>query len=1066
MMRKALFSIGALLALLSCVRESEERGRGGTFPAGAPVTVTFTLNDMAPAAAGTKALGENVELTSLHLAVFGSSGYLKEYVTATPVKMAEKKVYTIESGSTSTPVEVQVDQYTFTATLSLTESKRYVHLIGNGPDVLDFGYDNQVLPSLLCSDGGAVFWQMIELPNGIRAAQDEQLRYLYIDGTPHEDGDTFNTPFMPDKATSDAFNNTVEGVKEGIPMVRNWAKLELTAASGSHFTPYSFVAVNVPRQGTFVPYSGSRKIINSYPTGFITDYQDLSFTDLDETLEYAANLPSSVYFNTSVPNRLEFETPSGWAVDLRTSHAGTWNDPNPGFYLYERPVPSDEMLPTYVIVFGHYKNDDDPSQAAFEDDYFYKIDLMEGDRYYPIYRNFKYEIEIQNISAPGFDTPQAAMLSAGSGDVSSNINASALVDISDGTRRLVIRPSLDMFFTEAQSQVQVFAAFYTNLSASSSPETTTNRFSLELNDPDDGDTEHPVIIGPALGAAADENGFWPITFSTPAPAAYRRSQILRVNATSDGVTMYRDITVTVQGIQAMQVQCQKASIPRWQGSPQVVDILIPNGLPRAMFSYPLDFTIEAENLTLTPDNSYTDNSLPVVSGTSITEDYAGQTVFQFVRSLSWTEYRALPLYTDSNAVTWRRISCYFKSNCDESATRVWVSNPYFTKAWDSFVNHNTFGNVKFTTSIPLEADAAVKVNVSVPMMGDDYPQVRLILKNLTPAGSDLVPDNDTEREDDYLWTPTAESTELSFSTGVDTGDVSLELSAVDGSLESLSLKPWKFSSWEFVAGRKMLTNTNWSNVIRGHVNKAGKQALFGYMDDPDAPDAPITIKNLTNLTVSGLPSTYATVPFVPQRVGSWKPYHQFDMNSKNGLPASFTISSVGYVDCPVTANCFSGDLTPLLASTDDVFRPGNSYKFTVDNPTYTVSLWSRSCKVSFDKISAIQSMDPAGIVLDAGGEYNMTVTSQTSGFELVQIAIDYLADYDWYGTVQDMMPASIVSSTSGSSVIRYLGNRATQIVVIPTGGIMESTITLRAPADHPIVITGIIPLTFKGTLND
>ena len=138
----------------------------------------------------------------------------------------------------------------------------------------------------------------------------------------------------------------------------------------------------------------------------------------------------------------------------------------------------------------------------------------------------------------------------------------------------------------------------------------------------------------------------------------------------------------------------------------------------------------------------------------------------------------------------------------------------------------------------------------------------------------------------------------------------------------------------------------------------------------------------------------------------------------------------------------------------------------MDNPTYTVSLWNRSCKVSFDKISAIQSMDPAGIVLDAGGEYKMTVTSQTSGFELVQIAIDYLADYDWYGTVQDMMPASIVSSTSGSSVIRYLGNRATQIVVIPTGGITETTITLRAPSDHPIVITGIIPLTFKGTLSD
>ena len=36
MMRKALFSIGALLALLSCVRESEEYGRGGDFPRRGP----------------------------------------------------------------------------------------------------------------------------------------------------------------------------------------------------------------------------------------------------------------------------------------------------------------------------------------------------------------------------------------------------------------------------------------------------------------------------------------------------------------------------------------------------------------------------------------------------------------------------------------------------------------------------------------------------------------------------------------------------------------------------------------------------------------------------------------------------------------------------------------------------------------------------------------------------------------------------------------------------------------------------------------------------------------------
>ena len=104
--------------------------------------------------------------------------------------------------------------------------------------------------------------------------------------------------------------------------------------------------------------------------------------------------------------------------------------------------------------------------------------------------------------------------------------------------------------------------------------------------------------------------------------------------------------------------------------------------------FPLEFIIEAERLTLTPDNTVDGNNLPVLSGQSISENdaYKGKQTIQFVRTLSLEEYNGITAV--DNFCTF---SCYFMTNREESATTVWVANDFFYLGSVSFTNSSKDG---------------------------------------------------------------------------------------------------------------------------------------------------------------------------------------------------------------------------------------------------------------------------------------------------------------------------------------------------------------------------------------
>lgn len=632
MMKKIGYWLLLLLLVLSCVPELPVQpvpvDEG--YPEGAKATVHFSVTG-GGSMPGTKALGENPELDSLYLAVFGSSGYLKEYVKAT-----------IDHKPTYLDADTMLR---FHATLTLSDKERSVHFIGNGPSTLDFGYDTDILPQLLSAGGGQSFWQM--------------KKNVLIEGVKQQDGS-----YLPTDATNAQFT--------GIPLIRNFSKIVLVNEEDSNFTPDSFAVFSVPAKGSVVPFHDGK---------FVENYQDFGFTELAQ--QYPGNLPDSTDFMWDAGGWDTLRVEKGQAV-----------------YLYERPVPTDQIPPTYVIIHGIYNNPEDQNSEHNNKPYYYKIDLMQDGEYYPILRNFKYQIKINKILSIGHTSPQAAAASAGSADVSADITTSHLSDISDGEARLVVQPWMSQTFNKRQVNNNLLHVKFFSRALSGDPEMSFDAVQCEIQHVDgQEDIIESASIGYPVQASGTEKGWRTVTFTTVepgAPGTAPRTQALRIKGTyktanNETRTLYRDVLITLQPLQQFQLIVESpddtgTGVPRDTAQAVQLKIGIPTGLAQSMF--PLNLTIEPEDMSLTPDNQVSNNNLPVSAGTSISDhaDYAGKRAFQFIRTLTYDEYLALPQSLDLDGEPIRTVTCHFKTTRKDNATTIWVANDYFSKARVAYAN--------------------------------------------------------------------------------------------------------------------------------------------------------------------------------------------------------------------------------------------------------------------------------------------------------------------------------------------------------------------------------------------
>jgi len=254
-MKKLIYIFLILLGFTSCMKDDK-----ATMEPDATDKVDIIFGVDLPETM-TKVMADDPQVNNLRVAVFGGSGFLKEYVKADPIG------YATENST----------KYNYKVRLSLSDSYLKVHFIANGPATLPFKYEDEVMSVQTVSGNQDAYWQKIELPDGIKAKKDADGIYIKVNGE-----------YVVSDETKAKFQD--------IPLVRNFAKIVVESTT-SDFTLKSYALVNKPTAGSIAPY-------NKKTNAFVMNYQDSTMTQLKSW--YPGNIPAAVTLDKSIPEASAF----------------------------------------------------------------------------------------------------------------------------------------------------------------------------------------------------------------------------------------------------------------------------------------------------------------------------------------------------------------------------------------------------------------------------------------------------------------------------------------------------------------------------------------------------------------------------------------------------------------------------------------------------------------------------------------------------------------------------------------------------------------------------------------
>ena len=658
-MKKLLYILFAFsLVAASCAREDADISVATESERKVPVVLSLsgpvTLNAATKATPGME-MGVNPAIRTIHVAVFGSSGYLQEYVSATPCDASGRPVSGFTSANATTAY--------FLVRLSVRTKQSQVHVIANGPASLSYNaYENTLMQGLRTTDGNGAYWTRINLPTGIRAkmVMNSEGEDVYLEDA--------NGELIPTDETVSAFSNVV--------LVRNFAGITVRERQDieggvPNFDLIGFTVCNMPKEGAVAMYSATHDCwVDNYESKCIVAANENADGFSRETgliqwdgIVYPG-FPANPLLNADDIPDTEAEFNAG-GVSVA---AGATK------FIYERAVTSGAA--PFVLLAGRYVSEGVPTSNTPVQ--YYRLDITKNDNYVPFYRNINYYITLTGVTVEGYPTPAEASRHNSGDNFSISLDTSTLPDVSNGAIRMLVEStSVDaLYTTDAQSVWFQFAT------TDSTPQYMNNNVTVtEL------DGGNAINLGSTTYSG--NYGYVNFTLNEPTGDDVLTSVIKLVGEYEEaGSTskLSREITIRVFNKQDMTLSLNPDTIAPLSGEETSLTISIPKTLSWSMF--PMEFSIEDSAKSLNPST----DGIPVRTGVnSIVAGKTSEPSYSFVYTLNWSDYTELLTRAERAGDTGPTVSfdVVLKSIKPSSATTIYVANSYFNTANTELGNDST-----------------------------------------------------------------------------------------------------------------------------------------------------------------------------------------------------------------------------------------------------------------------------------------------------------------------------------------------------------------------------------------
>lgn len=708
-MKKTIYLLVAfLLCLTSCVEPLSPNDLRPKANETGLVAVTMQLTiPQAELSVGTKAntFSHKPQIESIHAALFGTSGYPQAYSLAEPVGTFATENATI---------------YTFKVLLPVYDGEAHVHIIANGPESIQFSEQTEysIMSQMSTTNQVGAYWARVVLPNGILPIKDENGIM-----TTDENGN-----FIANDETIAKFRD--------LTLVRNFAEIKLIVAQGAGISNVSWTLVNDLTYGAVAPFNQDSVVIGDYKTPFIDNYKDYTFDEGTGKMVLTSTNPNVIYDGYAVSSDVNYNVTDNMAFPKAVGDS---------VWCYERPDPN-KTNPTFILIKANFDAD------GSGDTCYYRLDLMDESLggYFPIYRNYKYQIKIDHVGNKGASSPTQAALRNSNGNMSMSAETKTLTDVSDGISRLYIE-FVEKTYTNPRDTTTSFWVYYvpdiTDVDGNGNPKIDNTLINVGVKQTavntalannsitlDESKSQATGVVNATTGVAS---AMYFYKFNLKGQTTTDLQSVIEVVADNglsgaDHSTLYRDVTVRVMKIMDMNLSMAPNKLEEGvhtDSDPRltVLHIALTDTLQQSMF--PLEFYIEDTNRTLNPtgkDGNGKAITVPVKLGTSLYDEDNTESYY-FIRTVQWSEYEPMRdawVQAKNDHMSTDGIIDFtteFKAIKAQSATTLYVDNDYFNMESVSLSNggirlsadQTTVARTATSATVHVEADDDVSWEASV-----------------------------------------------------------------------------------------------------------------------------------------------------------------------------------------------------------------------------------------------------------------------------------------------------------------------------------------------------------------